>query len=216
MARLIWERDRQVIKEYPFLKGSVTIGRRKENTIVFSDPEVSSSHARIDKVGTDYILTDLQSTNGTLVNGSKVLSQRLSHGDRIRIGKNVLVFIGTEKAKTEAERANIPLDQTVIIGATKHRKTASIPGAKIKPHYIEPTRSRNYLRVLFFGILTVGVVVVFGVFIAKDNTFFQKGGVPKADQGQRTETTAVPPSLEEGKTSQRGDASLPRTSEVPE
>ena len=215
MARLIWERDRQVIKEYPLLKGSVTIGRRKENTIVFPNPEVSSSHARIDKVGTDYILTDLQSTNGTLVNGSKVLSHRLSHGDRIRIGKNVLVFIGTEKAKTEAERANIPLDQTVIIGATRHRKTTSIPGAKIKPHYIEPTRSRNYLRVLFFGVLTVGVVV-FGVFIATDKTFFQKGGMPKANQGQRTETTAVSPSLEEGKTSQPGDDSLPRTSEVPE
>src|SRR5512139_831577 len=148
MARLLWEHEGQVIKDVPFPKGSVTIGRRKENTIVFTNPEVSSSHARIDKVGTDYILTDLQSTNGTLVNGSKVLSHRLSHGDRIRIGRNVVIFIGTEKAKAEAERAKIPLDQTVIVGATRHRKPSSIPAAKIEPHYIEPTPSRNYLRAI--------------------------------------------------------------------
>jgi len=69
MARLLWEHEGQVIKDYPFPKGSITIGRRKENTIVFTNPEVSSSHARIDKIGPDYILTDLQSTNGTLING---------------------------------------------------------------------------------------------------------------------------------------------------
>ena len=136
MARLLWEHEGQVIKDYPFPKGSVTIGRRKENTIVFTNPEVSSSHARIDKVGTDYILTDLQSTNGTFVNNLKVLSHRLSHGDRISIGKNVLLFIGTEKAKADAERANIPLDQTVIIGGAKRRKKAPAPALQIeKPLY---------------------------------------------------------------------------------
>ena len=98
MARLLWEHEGQVIKDYPLPRGSVTIGRRKDNTIAFTNPEVSSSHARIDKVGTDYILTDVQSTNGTFVNNLKVYSHRLSHGDRISIGKNVLLFIGTEKS----------------------------------------------------------------------------------------------------------------------
>ena len=216
MARLLWEHEGQVIKDYPFPKGSVTIGRRKENTIVFTNPEVSSSHARIDKVGPDYILTDLQSTNGTFVNALKVLSKRLSHGDRISIGKNVLLFIGTEKAKADAERANIPLDQTVIIGGSRHRKSASTPRAKIEPHYIELPPSRNYLRVFVFGFLVVGALVVLGVFAVKDTTFFPKGSVPKANQGERTEGTAVAPSAEGGETSQRGDVSLPATSESPE
>ncbi len=132
MARLLWEHEGQVIKDYPFPRGSVTIGRREENTIVFTNPEVSSSHARIDKVGTDFILTDLQSTNGTYVNTLKVFSHRLSHGDRISIGKNILLFIGTEKAKVDAERANIPLNQTVIIGGAKHRKRSPAPAAHIE------------------------------------------------------------------------------------
>jgi pSer/pThr/pTyr-binding forkhead associated (FHA) protein len=69
MARLLWDHEGQVIKDYPFPKGSVTIGRRKENPTVITNPEVSSSLARIDKLGPDYLLTDLQSIDGTYVNG---------------------------------------------------------------------------------------------------------------------------------------------------
>lgn len=194
MARLLWEHEGQVIKDYPFPRGSVTIGRRKENTIVFTNPEVSSSHARIDKVGTDFILTDLQSTNGTFVNNLKVLSHRLSHGDRISIGKNVLLFIGTEKAKVDAERANIPLDQTVIIGGTKQRKRPSAPRPKIERPYVETAPRRSPLRVLLVAFFVVGVLVLLGVFALKDKSSLLRGILPKALQGQRTEGKTVPPS----------------------
>jgi hypothetical protein len=194
MARLLWEHEGQVIKDYPFPKGSVTIGRRKENTIVFTNAEVSSSHARIDKVGPDYILTDLQSTNGTFVNNLKVLSHRLSHGDRISIGKNVLLFIGTEKAKVDAERANIPLDQTVIIGGTKRRKRSPAPAVQIAKPYIEPAPARHDLRLIVVGTLIVGALVVAGIFTVRDNGSLLRRVVPKALQGQRTEGTTVPPS----------------------
>jgi len=213
MARLLWEHEGQVIKDYPFPKGSVTIGRRKENTIVFTNPEVSSSHARIDKVGPDYILTDLQSTNGTFVNNLKVLSHRLSHGDRISIGKNVLLFIGTEKAKVDAERANIPLDQTVIIGGAKHRKKAPTPAVQIKKPYIEPAPARIDLRVLVVGVLIVGALVLAGVFAVKDNSSLLRGIMPKALQGQRTEGTTVPPSPQGGQTAQEGETPSPQGSE---
>ena len=194
MARLLWEHEGQVIKDYPFPKGSVTIGRRKENTIVFTNPEVSSSHARIDKVGTDFILTDLQSTNGTFVNNLKVLSHRLSHGDRISIGKNVLLFIGTEKAKVDAERANIPLDQTVIIGGTKQRKRPSAPRPKTERPYVETAPRRSPLRVLLVAFFVVGVLVLLGVFALKDKSSLLRGILPKALQGQRTEGKTVLPS----------------------
>jgi hypothetical protein len=213
MARLLWEHEGQVIKDYPFPKGSVTIGRRKENTIVFTDPEVSSSHARIDKVGTDYILTDLQSTNGTFVNSLKVLSHRLSHGDRISIGKNVLLFIGTEKAKVDAERANIPLDRTVIIGGAKGRKKAPAPAVQIESHYIEPAPARHDLRVIVVGVLIVAALVVAGIFTVKDNASLLRRVVPKALQGQGTEGTTVPPSPPGGQTAQEGKTSSPQGSE---
>jgi FHA domain/Type II secretion system protein B len=213
MARLLWEYQGQVIKDYPFTKGSVTIGRHRENTIVLSNREVSSLHARIDKIGPDYVLTDLQSTNGTFVNGLKALSHRLSHGDRISIGKNVLLFIGTEKALVEAERANIPLNETAIIGAKRPRKRPSIAAAKIEPHYIEPIPTRNYFRIFLVSFLVIGVLVVFGVFVVKSKPFFLRGIFPKANQGQRTVGTAVAPSAEGEETSEHGKVPLPATSE---
>jgi hypothetical protein len=204
MARLLWEHEGQVIKDYPFPKGSVTIGRRKENTIVFTNPEVSSSHARIDKVGTNYILTDLQSTNGTYVNNLKVLSHRMSHGDRISIGKNVLLFIGTEKAKVDAERSNIPLDKTVIIGGTKQRKRPSAPRPKIEKPYVETAPRRSPLRVLLVAFFVVGVLVLLGVFALKDKSSLLREIIWKTGQEQRTVS---------GKTSEQGDKSIPASSE---
>ena len=203
MARLLWEHEGQVIKDYPLPRGSVTIGRRKDNTIAFTNPEVSSSHARIDKVGTDYILTDLQSTNGTFVNNLKVYSHRLSHGDRISIGKNVLLFIGTEKAKTDAERAKIPLDRTVIISPTKQRKKAPAPAVPIEKPYIVPAPPRSYLWVYAVGVLLIGALAVVGIFAVKDQAPFLSGIMLKVFQGQGTEE----------KTAQEGDISSPGGSE---
>ena len=204
MARLLWEHEGQVIKDYPFPKGSVTIGRRKENTIVFTNPEVSSTHARIDKVGTDYILTDLQSTNGTFVNDLKVLSHRLSHGDRISIGKNILLFIGTEKAKVDAERANIPLDQTVIIGGPKQRKKPSAARPKIERPYVEPVPKRNPLRVVLVAFLVGAVLILSGIFVLRDKGPLFRGILWETGKVQKTEPA---------KTSQQGDAPLSATSE---
>lgn len=206
MARLLWEHEGQVIKDYPFLRGSVTIGRRKDNTIAFTNPEVSSSHARIDKVGTDYILTDLQSTNGTYVNNLKVYSHRLSHGDRISIGKNVLLFIGTEKAKADAERAKIPLDRTVIITPTKPRKRAPAPSVPIARPYIEPAPTRNYLWVYVVGVLIIGALVVLGIFTVKEDASLLSGILPKVFRQPGTE----------GKTAQEGEISSSADSEVTE
>jgi len=194
MARLLWEHEGQVIKDYPFPRGSVTIGRRKENTIVFPNPEVSSTHARIDKVGTDYILTDLQSTNGTFVNNLKVFSHRLSHGDRISIGKNVLLFIGTEKAKMDAERANIPLDRTVILGGTHQKRKISSPAVPIESYVVEPAPARHFLRLLVLGLLVVGALGVAAVFSLKDKGSLLGGILPKTLQGQGTAKKPAPPS----------------------
>jgi pSer/pThr/pTyr-binding forkhead associated (FHA) protein len=64
-----------------------TIGRAPENVMQLEDPSVSGRHAQIEQVGEDYTITDLESTNGTRVNGELVTSVTLRVGDRIRFGK---------------------------------------------------------------------------------------------------------------------------------
>ena len=125
MARLILMFNKQVIKEYPFLKDSVTIGRQEDNTIPIDNLAVSGYHARIDKAGPDFILTDLQSTNGTFVNDSKVVSHKLSHGDNIVIGKHVLLFVAAEKGQAEEEDKKMSLNKTMMLDTAKQRELLS-------------------------------------------------------------------------------------------
>jgi pSer/pThr/pTyr-binding forkhead associated (FHA) protein len=80
------------------LDGILTIGRSEGQSLrLKGDKKVSTSHARITADGERYFLEDLGSTNGTQVNGERILSAPLRSGDRIKIGETLLVFrVGTE------------------------------------------------------------------------------------------------------------------------
>ena len=124
MARVVLMFNKQVIKEYPLLKESITIGRNEGNSVVIDNLAVSGFHARIDPAGGDFILTDLQSTNGTFVNDNKVVSHKLNHGDNIIIGKHVLLFVSTDKGKvaeTEPE-TKMDMDKTMMLDTAKQKE----------------------------------------------------------------------------------------------
>jgi len=70
----------------------VTIGRLPESTVVLSDPNASRRHAEIRRSGNDVVVVDLNSTNGTRVNGATVRERTLADGDEIVIGTTVLRF----------------------------------------------------------------------------------------------------------------------------
>jgi len=70
----------------------VTFGRAPDNDIVVGDPATSGRHGRIEVRGTAFWISDLGSTNGTLVNGEPVIEKQLTHGDLIAIGQNTIRF----------------------------------------------------------------------------------------------------------------------------
>ncbi len=70
----------------------LSMGRLPECTITLADPNVSRRHAEIRPHGDAWLLTDLRSTNGTTVNGTRITSHRLLDGDRIQIGNTVIEF----------------------------------------------------------------------------------------------------------------------------
>jgi predicted component of type VI protein secretion system len=123
MARIILKFNQQVIKEYPLYKDRVTIGRNENNTITIDNLAVSGFHARIDPKGDDYILTDLQSTNGTFVNDKKILSHKLVHGDSVTIGKHVIIFVGMGmEADISASTPKMDMDRTMILDTAKQKE----------------------------------------------------------------------------------------------
>lgn len=78
---------------YPLLDSAYTLGRAPSNTIAIADGSVSSQHARILRTPEGFVLEDLQSRNGTFVNGEQVADKRLlADGDLIRLGKIIMTF----------------------------------------------------------------------------------------------------------------------------
>ncbi len=75
----------------------VTIGREEGNLLRLNDERVSRFHAKVQLDDDDFILTDLESTNGTRVNGAVVQIRRLRFGDRVGVGRSVLLFGSNEQ-----------------------------------------------------------------------------------------------------------------------
>src|SRR5206468_11979859 len=70
----------------------VTIGREEGNALRLNDERVSRYHAKVQTEDGDVILTDLDSTNGTRVNGTAIQIRRLRPGDQVSIGRTMLLF----------------------------------------------------------------------------------------------------------------------------
>ena len=79
-------------RTHPLTKPAITIGRLPECDVVVDDPGASRQHARISRTDSRFVITDLGSTNGTLVNGEPIQEHLLEHGDRVTIGETMLEF----------------------------------------------------------------------------------------------------------------------------
>ncbi len=103
MGKLVVSLDGVVIKEVQITKDKTTLGRRPYNDIVIDNLAVSGEHAVLQMVGSDVFIEDLNSTNGTYINGKAVKKQLLSHNDTVEIGKYKIKYMvedGTDYEKT--------------------------------------------------------------------------------------------------------------------
>ncbi|MFN3238090.1 MAG: FHA domain-containing protein [Pseudomonadales bacterium] len=81
------------IAQFQIERDITSIGRRSECDISIKDPAVSGSHAQIQKLGKNYVIEDLGSTNGVVYNGRKVKQQILRNNDVVKIGEHELKFL---------------------------------------------------------------------------------------------------------------------------
>jgi pSer/pThr/pTyr-binding forkhead associated (FHA) protein len=117
MPKMIVSIDGVVIKEVQLTKDRTTLGRRPYNDIVIDNLAVSGEHAVLQMMASEVYLEDLNSTNGTYVNGKAVKKQLLQNNDTVEIGKYKIKYIN--------EAANPGYEKTMII------KAGSIPPAPV-------------------------------------------------------------------------------------
>ena len=111
MARLILSLDNQVLAEYNMSKERYTIGRLPDNDVRIDNPAVSGHHSLIINILNDSFLEDLNSTNGTYVNGKLIKKHALQHGDVITIGHHQLRFSDEPAAEAEQDE----FEKTMVI-----------------------------------------------------------------------------------------------------
>ena len=92
-AKLVLSAGDLLLRSIPIIKESISVGRRPYNDIALDDLTVSGEHALIQGRGTDFVVRDLRSRNGTLVNGRPIAEHLLVHGDLIEIGVYRLRFM---------------------------------------------------------------------------------------------------------------------------
>jgi pSer/pThr/pTyr-binding forkhead associated (FHA) protein len=109
MPKMIVSIDEVVIKEVQLTKDRTTLGRRPYNDIVIDNLAVSGEHAVLQMSGGEVFLEDLNSTNGTYINGKAIKKQQLQNGDAIEIGKYKIKFAGDQAADN--------FDKTMVVKA---------------------------------------------------------------------------------------------------
>jgi pSer/pThr/pTyr-binding forkhead associated (FHA) protein len=117
MPKMIVSIDGVVIKEVQLTKDRTTLGRRPYNDIVIDNLAVSGEHAVIALSGNDVTLEDLNSTNGTYINGKAVKKQPLQNGDVVEIGKYKIKFVG-EQAAPSYEKTMVMKGGAAVAGLT--------------------------------------------------------------------------------------------------
>src|SRR5690606_14534279 len=101
MARLVLTLDGQVLAEYNMNKERYTVGRLPDNDIRIDNPAVSGHHSLIINILNDSFLEDLNSTNGTYVNGKLIKKHALQHGDVMTVGHHQLRFVEDDDAQQD-------------------------------------------------------------------------------------------------------------------
>ena len=101
MRKLNVTSEKGATTSYELAEAVITVGRAPENLIRLEDPSVSGCHAQLQLLGETYELRDLDSTNGTRVNGRVTQAVALRAGDRIRFGKVEACFECDVPAETQ-------------------------------------------------------------------------------------------------------------------
>ena len=137
-AKLILSMNGVVLQEYVLDKEHMTIGRKPHNEIVIDNLAVSGEHAAIVTILNDSFLEDLNSTNGTLVNGASIKKHFLQNNDVIEIGKYKLKYLNDQKnqstaadfEKTMVFRASSRIASAILLKADPHEMTGKLKPAE--------------------------------------------------------------------------------------
>src|SRR5687767_9269774 len=149
MARLVLSLDNQVLAEYNMNKERYTIGRLPDNDIRIDNSAVSGHHSLIINILNDSFLEDLNSTNGTYVNGKLIKKHALQHGDVVTVGHHQLRFVETQSPdgeQDEFEKTMIITPGSAVAAAAAKKAQAIAPAPAPAPKAAASSTASTSIR----------------------------------------------------------------------
>ena len=178
MAKLVILNQGMIGRTFDLTAERTTVGRVEDNTFQISDPSVSSRHAEILLRGTDLVIKDSNSTNGTLIDGEKISEAVLKPGQILRFGQ-VELKIDDGKPLTTSTPAPSPvtaslkpaMENTLVIprgvSLEQLERGAGMPQSfDTSATFSKKTNKTNKYFVIF-GIIIGLVIVGFIIFLLK-------------------------------------------------
>ena len=150
MARLVLSLDGQVLAEYNMSKERYTIGRLPDNDIRIDNPAVSGHHALIINILNDSFLEDLNSTNGSRVNGHPVQLHVMRPGDHLQLGRCTLLFGSAEEISDRARSLGVNVTDLMPVSRTFTRPDVA-PPASAPEFFPEAGRTDHLPASMFCG-----------------------------------------------------------------
>src|SRR5882762_11567470 len=150
MARLVLICDGDDLVTHK-LGNVTTIGRAPLNHIVIDHPAVSAQHAMLARVADSYRLKDLNSTNGTQVNGDFVTDAELKDGDKIQFGSVVAVFCEMLPQRLMKQTSSSPADPLILPMPAQTERESPMATAQISP----PSPRKSTLIAVAIAVLMI-------------------------------------------------------------
>ncbi len=122
MLKVLLKFNDEVLETFQIDNPQTDVGRNAENDICIDNLAVSSRHARISNEQGQYLIEDLNSTNGTYVNEKRITKKTLKNNDTVTIGKHTLV-ICVEQQGVETPNLGIQeIDRTMELDTKRHKE----------------------------------------------------------------------------------------------
>lgn len=135
MLKILLKFSDTVLETFQFDKAEITVGRYVNNDIQIDNLAVSGRHARIRKHGGNYLVEDLESTNGTYLNEKKITKETLKNNDAVTVGKHTLV-VQIKKQKGKSPALNVEeMDRTMELDTKRHKEMLKEEKKKKKPKH---------------------------------------------------------------------------------
>ncbi len=163
MPSLFVIRGRDQGTRFELTETAVSVGRDASNPIQLHDTEASRRHAELRLTGSTYMVTDLQSSNGTFVNGRQIQQHELTSGDQVQFGRTVLLYTGSSDQTPEELAKHVSIvsqgqanDNSRIVRTMSQKEGSALLDSRIedsKSPWL--ARARSNLQIMYRTALAV-------------------------------------------------------------